>query len=113
MPFAEGRGTCFSVSPLLPLVRPDAGSLKNVSKSSCGGLQEKHKQQKRGSYGPDEPSFSATALLSGTEVAHASRLGHVSSLYIRKCRPPHIKEWSWSDTLEGWLTEGFEGSGMT
>ena len=73
----------------------------------------KSPQQKRGSYGPDEPSFSATALLSGTEVAHASRLGHISSLYIRKCRPHHIKEWNRSDRLEGWLTEGFEGSGMT
>ena len=27
-PSSEGRGTCFSIFPLVPLVRPDAGSLR-------------------------------------------------------------------------------------
>ena len=30
-PSSEGRGTCFSIFPLLPLVRPDPGSLKNLA----------------------------------------------------------------------------------
>ena len=29
-PSSEGRSTCFSIFPLLPLVRPDAGSLKKT-----------------------------------------------------------------------------------
>ena len=51
-PSSEGRGTCFSIFPLLPLVRPDAGSLKkepqaNNTTTTTKTNKEKHTKHRQ------------------------------------------------------------------